>query len=437
MALGTFRRPWSLPALVAIVVPVLCVAGCSTEPSPTSVTVAWSDASRRGITVSWAEPSDVPNKVSIEGVVTASPSYLKYTKAGEPNTVTLPRSAFPVDGNFRIAVTHGTPSSGSLSKPGHSPMFDTDGPVEPVVTGVTRSGNAVLVRWRAGSRTVDYTPGDPLDLPAGRQLFSPAVGQAGKALRILGRNTSATQRLITNVRPPYRFQVMAANEWGTTWGAVVTADTTAIKAQIPGTAAYGASTLVRGQVTQNRLVCQTSKCGVQPVPAEAGILVVLHARDRMSAPWRAVGRTRTKPGGFYFISVPSPGTRMYRAVAPTSIRSAAQVAVGSTSTAKVTRTRVRLIAAGFAGGNVKRRGQAALAMVSFAPAINGRAMLQYWNGRAWSNAGWVPVRAGRAVKQFGATRPGVAGYRYVIPPLVHAGRPIEGVATGSFVLRTF
>ena len=287
-----------------------------------------------------------------------------------------------------------------------------------------------------GTQTEDFTPGDPLDLPKAKQLFSPAVGRAGQALQVLGRNTSATQRLIRNVRPPYRFQVMAANEWGSVWGAEVTADTTAIKAQIPSVAAYGRSTLVRGQVTQNRLVCQTSRCTVQPVPATAGLTVVLHARDRMSGPWRAVGRATTKAGGYYFISVPSPGTRMYRVVVPTSIRSTVEVVVGSISPAVVTRTRIRLVAAGFTGGNTKQRGQTATAIVSFAPAVNGRAMLQFWNGRAWVNSVWVPVRAGRAVKTFGATRPGIAGYRYVIPSIAYAGRPLDGLATGSFVLRT-
>lgn len=437
MALGTFRRPWVLPALAAIVVPV-ALAGCTmTAPSPTSVAVAWSDASRQGITVSWDEPTDVPNKIAIEGVVTASPSYLKYTKAGEPNTVTLPRSAFPVDGNYRIAVTHGTPTAGSSSKPGYSPMFDTDGPAEPVVVSAARSGNAVFVKWRAGARTEDYTPGDPLDVPPGKQLFSPAVGRAGKSLQVLSRNTSLTQRLLKNVRPPYRFQVMAANEWGSVWGAIVTADTTAIQAQVPGAVAYGRPTVVRGQVAQNRMVCQTSRCSVQPIPAEAGIRVVLHARDRMSAPWRAVGSAKTRDGGHFVVSVLSPGTRMYRVVAPTTIRSAAHVAVGSTSKAGVTRTRVRLVSAGFTSGNLKRRGELATASVTIAPAVNGRAMLQYWSGRAWVNAAWVPIRGGKASKQFGATRPGIAGYRYVIPALVYAGRPIEGVATGSFVLRTF
>jgi len=435
--LATFRRPLVLPALAAIVGPMLMIPGCTLEPAPAAVTIGWSDSSRRGITVSWDESGDVPNKISIEGVVTASPAYLKYTKAGEPNTVTLPRSAFPVDGNYRIAVTHGTPAGGSVSRPGYSPMFDTDGPVAPTVVSALRSGNAVLVRWRAGSQTEDYTPGDPLDLPKAKQLFSPAVGRAGKALQILGRNTSATQRLLKNVRPPYRFQVLAANEWGSVWGAEVTADTTAVKVQIPATAAYGLSTVVRGQVTQNRLVCQTERCTVQPVPASAGLPVVLHARDRESGPWRAVGHATTKVGGYYVISGPSPGTRMYRVVAPTTIRAAASISVGSTSAARVTRVSVRLMSAGFSGGNTKRRGQAATAVVGFAPAVNGRAMLQFWNGTRWVNARWVPVRAGRASATFGATRPGVAGYRYVIPPVVYAGRPLAGINTGSFVLRTW
>lgn len=428
------RRVCQLGCTLLVLAPVLLAgAGCTGDTEPSGVTIGWVDQTRRAIRVNWQEDGDAPNKVAIEGVVTESPSFLKYTKVGEPNTVDIPTSAFPVDGNYRIAVTIGTPAGGSTSKPGASPMFDTDGPAKPEVTAIVpaRTG-AVLIRWRPSPPPEDFTPGDPLDVPREQQTFTPAIGLPGAPLRTLGPASTATQRWLAGLRPPYLFQLQATNEWGAVWAGQMTADTSSLTASIPGLSAYGTPMLVRGWLMQRRVRCGPVRCTAHTV-STGGILVVLHALERGG--WRAVGSTRTRAGGYYVVSSASPGTRQYKVIAPNTIWPSLAM-TGSATPVVTTQTVARPLVYGFRGGNVKLRGQPATAFLQFAPPINGWAMLQYWSPAGWRNARWVQVKAGVAAMTFGATRPGVAGYRYVVPDMAYGGRPVRGFSTPSFVLVT-
>jgi hypothetical protein len=431
-----WRRPAGLSAAIVVAAPVLLLAGCTSDPAPTAVTVGWADKARQSVKVSWKDSGEAPNKILIEGVVTAAPNTVHYVPASAPNTLTLPATTFPPNGNYRVAVSVGTSEGGTTSKAGLSPMFDTDGPARPVVTSVTADpgNNGVVVRWRTQPESEDFTPGDPLDVPREQQLFAGSVGVSGKPMRQLGKPSSATYAVLRNVRPPYRFQLRSTNEWGAIQAGHVNADVAALQTWIPGLAAYGRSSPVRGRVTQQRVVCGGTTCSRQTVTT-GGLPIVVQARERNGAPWRGVGRTTTRDSGYFYVTVASPGTRQYRVVAPTTSMGSLAL-LGSISKPAVTTTKARLIVAGFRGGNVKRRGEGATAYLSIAPAVNGRAMLQFWSGRAWGNTGWVPVRAGVASKTFGATRPGVTGYRWVVPSLVYGGRPVVGVHTGSFVLVT-
>lgn len=430
-----WRRPAGLSAAAVVAVPVLLVSGCTSDPAPSGVTVGWADRSHRLVKVSWKDSDNAPNKILIEGVVTAAPNTVHYVPATAPNTLTLPASAFPPNGNYRVAVSIGTSEGGTTSKAGMSPMFDTDGPARPVVTSVAAdpASNGVVVRWRAEPEAEDFTPGDPLDVSRDQQLYTGSVGVTGKPMRELGKASSATYAVLRDVRPPYRFQLRSTNEWASIQAGHVNADVAALQTWIPSVAAYGRSSPVRGRVTQQRVVC-AAICTRQTVTT-GGLPVVVQARERNGAPWLGVGRTTTRDSGYFYVTVASPGTRQYRVVAPTtSVGSLALL--GTISKPTVTTTRARLIVAGFRGGNVKKRGETATAYLSLAPAINGRAMLQFWSGRIWANAAWVPVRDGVASKTFGASVPGVRGYRWVVPSLVYAGRPVVGVSTGSFVLVT-
>lgn len=87
----------------AVVLSAGVLTACSSDPTPSAVTIGWADNTRQAVQVSWKD-SNAPNRISIEGIVSSSPSYIKYLAAGEPNSWAIPTSAFPPDGNYKIAL---------------------------------------------------------------------------------------------------------------------------------------------------------------------------------------------------------------------------------------------------------------------------------------------------------------------------------------------
>src|SRR3954454_17973026 len=113
-------RPVLSTVLAAALGSVL-LTSCSSDPTPTGVTIGWADKTHLAVRVSWKD-SNAANRITIEGVVSASPSYVKYLAATDPNTWAIPTSAFPPDGNYRIAVSIGTSTGGITSKAALSTM---------------------------------------------------------------------------------------------------------------------------------------------------------------------------------------------------------------------------------------------------------------------------------------------------------------------------
>lgn len=428
------RRTAALVAPLALTASLL--AACTSEPAPTDVTVTWADPARKQVRVTWSEQGSQPNKITVEGVAAAPPEALQYLAADKPNQVLIPASLFPVNGTFRVAVSIGSTSGGITSKPGLSPMFDTDGPVAPVLTSVHNpGGTAVQVEWRPGAAAEDYTPGDPLDVKVQSTGYVPLVVGAGQfAARPLAAGSGRfTKYLISNLRAPYRFTVRAVNEWGTTYGASVVADTTTTTAAIPSQSVYSMPTPIRGRVTRHRLVCQSGRrCTAEALPGP-GLPVVLQARTDTSHGWVPVGTTRTGAGGTFYIGVTSPGIRQYRVVTP-NWDGSPWVAFGSSSGMGTTTSRVRVWAR-FLKPYVAY-GQPAVASIVVWPRVNTTAVLQRWNGRGWIGVKNVPVHGGVGLYSFTAVLRGPFGYRFVVPPVRYQGHTVLGWETGSFVLVT-
>lgn len=409
------------------------LTACTSEPAPTDVAVAWSDASRRMIRVTWKEGGSQPNKVSVQGVAAAPPDIVQYIDSSAPNSTLLRAAEFPPDGTFRVSVELGSLSGGITSKPGVSPMFDTDGPARPVLTSVRlpKSGG-IQVGWRAGAPQEDFTPGDPLDVARPSTAFVPTVTRAGqRQVKALAGAGSSNRHLIKGVRPPFLFNVRATNEWGATYGGSVVADTTSTTAAFPSRTVFSLATPIRGRVTRHRLVCRDGGCAPEALPGP-GLSVVLQARGSASQPWAAVATTRTRAGGAYYFAPRSPGTRQYRVLAATS--TGTWMAFGSGSSAGTTGSRVRVWFR-FSVPRPRYK-QRVTASVRIWPARNTTATLQRWNGRAWVSVKYVALRNGSGSYAFTALMKGSYGYRVVVPTVSYAGKPVLGYATPSTVLTT-
>lgn len=429
------RRPVriTVPALVGLLLAGSLTA-CTSDPAPTNVTVAWADPSHQQIRVTWKDSGNQPNKVSVEGVASESPDIVQYLSSDAPNSTLLRALDFPKDGTFRVSVVVGSMSGGNSSKAGQSPMFDTDGPAAPVLTSVdSHADGAVEVAWRPGSQAEDFTPGDPLDVKGATTAFVPMVSAAGASEgRPVSGATRRTRQVIRGIAPPFLFSVRSANEWGTSNGAAVAADTTTTTALYPRLTVFSLATPIRGRVTRNRVVCHDGACGVEAMPGD-GLPLVLQARTAEANPWAAVATTRAQAGGTFYFGPRSPGVRQYRVVAATYTGSP-WMAFGSISGSGVIGARVRVWTSFSAP--VARLRQQVTASVRVWPALNMRTTLQRWNGRGWVNVKYVAVRNGVGSYKFTALMRGSYGYRFVVPPVTYAGRTITGYATRSMVLTT-
>jgi hypothetical protein len=416
----------------AVVLGASLLTACSSDPVPTGVTIGWSDKTRQAVQVSWKD-SDAPNRITIQGVVSTSPSYVKYLAASEPNTWAIPTSAFPPDGNYKIAVEIGTSMGGITSKAALSPMFDTDGPLRPTDAVATPSGKDVVVTWKVPPPEQDFSPGDPLDVPASSQLYVPVVGTAGQPFRVVGPGTTTSRQVVKNLHPPYYFQLRATNEWTSLTGGEIAARTSSTSSAVPTLWTFGTQMPVRGRTIQQEISCAESRCAVQQTTS-AGLPVVLLAQSKAGGPWVQVGRSVTQLGGYFEIRVIAAGTRNFRAYVPLASR-AGFLSTPSSSKASLTRSRIMIASAGYAGGNVRNRNEVVTATLAVRPAMNQAAILQFWTGKAWASIKEAPIRNGRASLAFKAARPGTFAYRFLIPGTQYQGTSVYGTATASMVLR--
>jgi hypothetical protein len=426
-----------LAAALAVVCGTTVLTACSSDPVPTDVAVGWSGDGRTAVQVSWND-DNAPNRITIEGVLSESPSYVKYIGAGEANSWDIPTSAFPPDGNYRVAVAIGTSQGGVTSKLARSPVFDTDGPVGPsaaTVAPVGRSG--ALMQWTVPVAPQDFTPNDPLDVKGPRtQTYVPMVGKPGEQLRPIGPATASTRQVINSLKPPYVFQVRTQNEWSTRLGGQVLGLTSSVSASMPGLAQFSLPVRARGRVILQQVACEPETPCTQRRVTPAGVPIVVLTQVIPGGRWTPVARGKTTAGGHYDVGVPTGGSRPYAVAVPNYTKPGL---LTSTSASRPTYVRnvVRVASAGFAGGlTVKKRGSNVTAFAIIKPAMSSTATLQVWNRvlRRWVGVKETPIRNGRTTWTFRAGSAGTFVYRFVLPAATMYGRSMSGTITQHLLL---
>ncbi|MFG1816027.1 hypothetical protein ACGFIF_19850 [Kribbella sp. NPDC049174] len=424
-----------LAVALAVLVGTTALTACQTDPMPADVTVSWAGDGRTAVQVSWKD-DNAPNRITIEGVLSSSPSYVKYVGAGEPNTWEIPTSAFPPDGNYRVAVATGTSQGGVTSKLARSDVFDTDGPVRPGAASATPQGRGVLMTWSVPVAPQDFTPNDPMDVKGPKtQRYVPMVGRPGGTMRAIGPGTTSTRQLIKSLQPPYLFQLRAQNEWSTRVGGEVLGLTSSINGVVPALAQFSVPVHVRGRVVMQEVVCEAETTCVERRATPAGVPVVVLTQVTPGARWTPAARGSTTAGGHYDIPMINGPSRPYKITVPGYTR--VGVLTGSSSSRPAyTKSVVRVATAGFVGGPAKRRGDNVLVYTTVKPAMNSTAILQSWNRqtRTWVNLKAVPLRNGQASLLFKASQAGSFAYRFVIPGAMMFGRPMNGTTTPQLPL---
>ncbi len=420
-----------LVVALAGVVGTTALTACQSDPMPADVTVSWAgDGSTPAVQVSWKDDS-APNRITIEGVLSSSPSYVKYVGAAEPNTWEIPTSAFPPDGNYRVAVATGTSQGGVTSKVARSEVFDTDGPVRPGAASATPMGRGVLMKWSVPVAPQDFTPNDPMDVKGPKtQRYVPMVGRPGGMMDAIGPGTTSTQQLIKSLQPPYLFQLRAQNEWSARIGGEVLGLTSSINGVVPALAQFSVPVHIRGRVVMQEVRCEAETACVQRRATPAGVPVVVLTQVTPGARWTPAARGSTTAGGHYDIPMINGPSRPYKITVPGYTRVGVLTGTSSSRPA-YTKSVVRVATAGFVGGPAKRRGDNVLVYTTVKPAMNSTVILQSWNRqtRRWVNLKAVPLRNGQASLLFKASQAGAFAYRFVIPAAMMFGRPMNGTTT--------
>ena len=426
----------TLAVALAALVGATALNACASDPVPTNVAVAWAPQGRAAVLVTWKD-ANAPNRITIEGVLSESPSYVKYIAAGEPNSWEIPTSAFPPDGNYKVAVAAGTSQGGVTSKLARSVVFDTDGPVQPSAAGATPLGRGVLIKWSVPVAPQDFTPDDPLDVKGKHtQRYVPMVGRPGELLRAIGPGTTSTRQVIKSIKPPYVFQLRTQNEWSTRMGGEVFGLTSSINSAVPALAQFSVPIVVRGRVVLQQVTCQVETPCVQQRATPAGVPVVVLTQVTPGARWTPAARGKTTAGGHYDIAVPTGASRPYKLSVP-AYSKAGIITGPSTDKPAYTRSVVRVATAGFIGGETaKKKGSSVTVFATVKPAMNSTAMLQAWNRqtRKWVNLKATPLRRGQTALAFTAGQAGDFVYRFVIPGAMMLGRPMNGTTTPGLAL---
>src|SRR4051794_14364350 len=343
-----------LAVALAVVAGATTLTACASDPAPTDVTGAWAPKGRAAVLGTWKD-SGRPNRVTIEGVLSESPSYVKYIPAADPNSWEIPTSAFPPDGNYKVAVATGTSQGGVTSKLVRSPVFDTDGPVRPNSATVAPQGRGVLIRWSVPVAPQDFTPNDPLDVKGKKtQRYVPMVGRPGQLLKVIGPATTSNRQVIKSIKPPYAFQLRTTNEWSTRIGGQVLGLTSSISGAVPPLAQFSVPIRVRGRVILHQVGCDLdSPCTTQRA-TPAGVPIVVLAQVTPGSRWTPAARGATTAGGYYDIGVPTTGSRPYKITVPVYTK-AGMITGTSTSKPAYTKSVVRLASAGFTGGDTAKK----------------------------------------------------------------------------------
>ncbi|MFI6673502.1 hypothetical protein [Kribbella sp. NPDC050470] len=429
----TFGR--ALAVMLVALLGATALTACQSDPMPTDVAVAWAGDGRTAVQVSWKD-NNAPNRITIEGVLSSSPSYVKYIPAGDPNTFDVPTSVFPTDGNYRVAVATGTSQGGVTSKLARSEVFDTDGPVRPGAASATPIGRGVLMTWTVPAAPQDFTPNDPLDVKGPKtQRYVPMIGRPGELMRPIGPGTTSTRQLIKSIKPPYLFQLQAQNEWSTRLGGEVLGLTSSINGVVPALAQYSVQVHLRGRVILQETVCPAEAPCVQRRATPAGVPVEVLTQVTPGARWTPAARGSTTAGGHYDIPMVNGPSRPYKITVPGYTR--VGVLTGPSSDRPMyTKSVVRVATAGFVGGPAKRRGDNVLVYTTVTPSMNTTVVLQSWNRqtRRWVNLKAVAMRKGQASLLFKASQAGSFSYRFVIPGAMMFGRPMGGTITPPLAL---
>ncbi len=390
------------------------------DPAPSAVTIAWKDSTHEFVRVTWTDEGDLPNTVVVRSPGSTRSALPVFVPAGAANVVDYPAPRLQaVAETLQIEVSAGT-AAGETGPAGVSPRFDTTLAVPVTKVSATMSGSSALrVQWKPILTSVtDSTPDDPLDL-AGTTLYTPRVIAAGK-ITDLAAPSKATSISFTGPPPPYRFEVVAGNEWGTLGRTVVTAALSGLTAVIPAWVKSGSP---------------VSEPAITGTFGGDSAQVILQARNTATSPWYVVASQMNYEGSYRF-GLGAVGSRQYRVQVPNRADEfSSTVYFGGFSQTQAMTVQNNAWSVRWEPAVVKR-GQTSMASMAHSPAAVYSVILQRWTGMTWSTVGPVKAASGYARGYVKGGAPGRVAYRYYLPATTVKGLRYAAAYSPNFVLTT-
>ncbi|NEA31901.1 hypothetical protein [Streptomyces sp. SID13031] len=397
------------------------VPAVAAEPEiPTDVQVSWADLAKQDIRVTWKDNGE-QNFVmeEIDGLVLNPGSWLVRQDAGGNNEVILKSGFFHNRDKVRITVRNKV--SGDSPRAA-SVWFDTKLPVAPKLVGAKVLADLSLKLSWTQPKVVDSTPNDPLDRPASDETLAVTVGTEKVALPLGSTATTIPARSL-----PYVVQLVAANEWGqATPDPYLTFGTMTAGLRIDPLVNFLDS--ANFDLDANARTCS----GCAPIYAGGGQVSYLQSRVDASKPWKTIGRYNGGSGPRLSYYVGSYGGQQYRVYIPAWAEISKEhriVTPPSSTSARYSATQTKFLVAGFNTLNA-RVGQVLTTTVRIQPEPTIKASLQWYDGKVWHHAAYIPLTKGRGTLSIKAAGRGTTRYwRVAVPKMSFNGKPI--VATGS------
>ncbi|MEU4193566.1 hypothetical protein AB0E69_16825 [Kribbella sp. NPDC026611] len=415
-------------------------ASAAAPAAPTDLQLSWINTAV--VKVSWTDAGEA-NIVRVE--TDSGSSYtLRTTKAGALNEFTKAGSNLaPVDRVVRISVAS-VDDAGVESAPLVSPWFDTIGAPRPTFTaGTPLADGSIKLDWTLDPVPADTTPNDPLDRPSTNEHVDVQVVESptvkGQSFILPAGTTTVT---VPPLPRPYAINILTLNEWILRGGAtgqssmVFTAMTAGLT--LPGTAVY--SNPVQLTAIAGARLCPnpTVNCPdpSNPFVANPGIVTELQSRPDAAHPWKTIGRYSNQALKF-LVNFRVYGGSQYRLFVPAWSHLNGKeltVAPAISTSVRTTTVQTRYVAVGF-NTSVAQVGQPVTTTVSIQPAATVRADLQWYDGKLWRHATYIPLTNGKGTFTFKAAGRGTTrSWRVITPAMTMNGQPIAATTSPIFKL---
>ncbi|MEV6411295.1 hypothetical protein [Kribbella sp. NPDC051718] len=396
--------------------------------APTSVQVSWAEGAAARFKMAWSDGGE-PNRVRVEYEDSDPWVYLAETKSAAPNEIILGVDSLRKDKVARIFVVT-VDEAGAESTAAYSPWFDTNLPATAKFSAAAAlpDGSVRLNWYRDQEPPQDTTPNDSLDRPSTSETVVPVLeAPSGDSEAFPVPMTARTTTIPPRPRP-YRLWLRTHNEWGTksnSDGATVKVTSRAAALDIAAVGQY--SSTVRFTATAGFPDCAPAACG--------NGMVYLQARANATKPWATVGSYDGQPLRFS-AATGVPGGRQYRLYVPAYswLGGDFEVAPAIATTPRYSAAQAKYSVVGFNTTSAKV-GQLVKATVNVLPAGTVKANLQWFDGKVWRHAAYIPLTKGKGTLSFKASGRGTTrSWRVTVPAMSMNGLPILATTSRTFKL---